>query len=83
MGIGVVGAVKLWLLIKPIKRIKEFRNKETKVFKGRLTYASLAVVLAPLVARLFGFEVAETDIVALFQAGAVFVGFYGRYRATK
>jgi len=56
---GLTGAVKLWLLIKPIKRIKEFRNKETKMFKGRLTYASLAVVLAPLVGRLFGFEATD------------------------
>jgi len=30
MGIGVGGAVKLWLLIKPIRRIKAFRNKEAK-----------------------------------------------------
>jgi len=81
---GLTGAAKLWLLIKPIKRIKEFRNKETKeVFKGKLTYSALAVVMAPFVARFVGFEVAESDIVALFQAAAVFVGFYGRFRATR
>ena len=80
---GLVSAVKLWLLIKPIKRIKEFRNKEQKVFKGKLTYASLAIVAAPIFTRLFGFEVLEAELVTMVSGLAVLVGFYGRYRATK
>ena len=53
------------------------------MFKGKLTYASLAVVAAPILGRLFGFEIAQAEIVELFQAAAVLTGFYGRFRATK
>ncbi len=78
-----ISVVKLWLMVKPIKRIRKFRNKETKVFKGKLTYSALAVVAAPILGRLLGFEIAETELVQLLQGLAVLVGFYGRYRATK
>ena len=56
---------------------------QEKVFKGKLTYASLAVVAAPIFSRLLGFEVMEAELITIASGIAVLVGVYGRYRATK
>lgn len=75
--------VKTWLMVRPIRRIRKWRNKETEVFKGKLTYASLAVVAAPMLGALLGMEIAETELVQIAQGVAVLIGFYGRWRATR
>ena len=50
--------------------------------KGALTYTALAAIAAPLLGRLFGVELAEHELVTVFQAFAVVVAVYGRKRAT-
>jgi len=74
---------KMWLMVKPIKRIKEFRQRkqEKPMLKGKLTYTALAAVAAPVLAGLIGVPLPQETIVLWFQAVAAAVGVYGRWRA--
>ena len=53
------------------------------MLKGKLTYTSLGVIAATIVGQYLGIEIAESDLAALTQAGAVIAGIYGRWRATR
>ena len=59
------------------------RRKEKQMLEGKLTYTALAAVAAPIVGRLLGIELAESDMAMVFQAAMVLVGVYGRWRATR
>ena len=79
---------KWWYKVRPIKTFNTMRSarkalKESNVFKGKLTYISIAAVAAPILARILGIDLPPETIVLWFQAGASIVGVYGRWRANR
>jgi hypothetical protein len=97
MSLDPITLTKLWLLIKPIKRIREHRaakraaknlnGKETPVFQGKVTYLSVAVLALSFLAQRFDVPLLPDDAEAVVSAVGALVGtvggVYGRYRATK
>jgi hypothetical protein len=84
-----VTVAKLWLLIKPAKRFKAWRQrrKGASVFQGKVTYASIAVLAVSWLAQRFDVPLLPEDAEAVVSAVGVVLGtlggVYGRYRATK
>lgn len=79
---------KWWYKNRPIKTFNAARKlrkqfKESNVFKGKLTYISIAAVAAPVIARILGIDLPPETVVLWFQAGASIVGVYGRWRANR
>lgn len=60
---------------------EETVNKQ--IYKGKLTYTALAVIVAGTVAQLFGIDVVEGDTQAIVTGIAAIVGVYGRWRANR
>jgi hypothetical protein len=62
-------------------------DKETPVFQGKLTYASVAVLALSWLAQRFDVpllpEDAESIVAALLAVAGTIGGVYGRWRATK
>jgi uncharacterized membrane protein len=70
------------LIVKLIKRWRQ-RRKGKKMFKGKLTYAALAGIVAVQVGKLLGVEIAESEVSAITEAVLTGVAIYGRWRATR
>jgi hypothetical protein len=86
MALDPVAVTRLWLLIKPWKRFRNWRAKRKgePVFKGKLTYATLGGLIVALAATALGDGVlTQADLDELGQAVLALVAIYGRYRATK
>lgn len=88
-----VTLAKLWMAIRPIKRIKERRAarkardvsqpKETAMLNGKLTYSAIAVMAIIYVGQLIGVEVAEDQAASIVGVVAGLIGAFGRWRATR
>jgi hypothetical protein len=80
---------KLWLLVKPWKRLKERRAKRKgkAMLQGKVTYVSIAVLALSYLAQRFDVPLLPDDAEALVSAVGALLGtvggVYGRYRATK
>lgn len=85
----VVTAAKLWLTVKPIKRIREARQKrkeqtsegieyevseDSAMLKGKLTYTGIAVLAVSWGLERFGIPATPEEIEAIVTAGAAVVG---------
>jgi hypothetical protein len=84
--VNPVTVAKLWLLVRPVQRIKAWRARRRgeTVFKGKLTYASLGALFVALAATVLGDGViTAADLDEVGQAALALVAMYGRYRATK
>jgi hypothetical protein len=85
----VFEGVKVWLLLKPYKRFRNWRAKRRgeTVLQGKVTYASIAVLVLSWLAQRLDFPLLPDEIGAVVSAVGVVVGtvggVYGRYRATK
>jgi hypothetical protein len=68
-----------WHRVRPIQTFRENR-----MFKGKLTYGSLAAVLTVVLAQILGDGVVtQADLKEVTEAVLVLVAVYGRWRATK
>ena len=77
-------ALKAWLLNLIKRKVRKAMFKKLlNAGKGKLTYASVGVLVAGLVAQLFGIDIAPAEVDALVTAAATIGAIYGRYRATK
>jgi hypothetical protein len=91
------GAFAYGFIAEPFKRMRERRRakraaknlngKETQVFQGKVTYASIAVLAVSWLAQRFDVPVLPDDAEAVVAAVGALLGtvggVYGRYRATK
>ena len=53
------------------------------LFKGKLTYGSIAIVIILKVLQVLGVEVVEAEASQVTEALALVVAIFGRWRATK
>lgn len=81
--------VQLWLRIRPIRRFKNWRarRKGVPVLKGKLTYASIGVLLLSWAAAKLDVPLLPEDAEKLVELVVAFAGtvgaLYGRWRATR
>ena len=80
-----VTIAKLWLVVKPVKRVKEWRaqRRGAQVFKGKLTYSMAGGAAVVFIGQALGIELAQEEVASIIGGAMALVAIYGRYRATK
>ena len=76
-----------WHKNKPLRKLGIRKDKEKPImmdlFKGKLTYGSIAIVIILKVLQVLGVEVVEAEASQVTEALALVVAIFGRWRATK
>jgi hypothetical protein len=77
-----------WLVATGVRFVfKKFRERIARrtlsVAKGKLTYASIAALILPVLSAWLGFEIIPADIEPVWQGVTAAIALFGKWRASR
>jgi hypothetical protein len=81
-------AIPPWLISMGVRFVfKKFRQrtkqKALTFAKGKLTYASIAGLLLPIVSGWVGFDILPEDLLPVYEGALALLAVWGKYRASR